>query len=266
MRPMTFDEVKTPMAASSAAALVTGAASGIGAAVARLLAERGAHVTAVDIDAAGLERTVSAISASGGSAEARVADLGDDAAIAGLVAAHEGTLDQLALCAGIYEATSADGFEVSTYRRILDVNATGAIQLLIGLVPSLRKSANARVVTVSSIHAMVGEATSSGYAASKGALVAATRALAVELAPDGILVNSIAPGFIQTPMAIRRDGTNEHDTAEFLSVYVERGKIPLRRPGTPEEVAEAAGFLLSPANGYITGHVLVVDGGLTATF
>lgn len=264
---MTFDfEVKTPMAANSPAALVTGAASGIGAAVARLLAERGAHVTAVDIDAAGLDREVAAIRANGGSAEAKVVDLADENAVADLATGFDGHLDQLALCAGIYAATPADEFEVSVYRRIVDVNSTGAIQLLVALVPNLRRSPNPRVITVSSIHANFGESTSSAYAASKGALVAATRALAVELAPDGILVNSIAPGFIETPMAIRPDGTNEHDSDEFRSIYVERGKLPLGRPGSPEEVAEAAGFLLSPANSYITGHVLVVDGGLTATF
>lgn len=255
------------MATSSAAALVTGAASGIGAATAALLAARGAHVTAVDVDAEALARSVAAIREAGGSADPVVADLSDPESVQKLIAAQTERLDQVALCAGIYLATPADGPDyLAAYRRVLEVNATSAIQLLLGLAPRLRESATPRAVTISSIHAMSGEAGSSAYAASKGALVAATRALAVELAPDGILVNSIAPGFIDTAMAVRPDGTNEHDSEEFLATYVERGKLPLRRPGTAEEVAEAAGFLLSPANGYITGHVLVVDGGLTATF
>lgn len=264
---MMFDEVNNRMADASPTALVTGAASGIGRAVARALAASGDTVVCVDRDAAGLATTRDLIERAGGAARAVTLDLTDAGAVAELVAdaALDG-LERVALCAGIYLPTPVDGFDVSDYRRVLDVNLTAGVTLLIALVPRLRRAAHPRVVTVSSIHERFAEAGSSAYAVSKAGLVAATRALAVELAPQGILVNSIAPGFIDTPMAVLPDGTTEHDSAAFRTVYVEHGKLPLGRPGTPEEVAAAARFLLSPENGYITGHVLVVDGGMTATF
>jgi NAD(P)-dependent dehydrogenase (short-subunit alcohol dehydrogenase family) len=104
------------------------------------------------------------------------------------------------------------------------------------------------------------------YGASKGGLVNATRILACDLAPLGIRVNAVAPGFIDTPMARFPDGTSEHDTDWFRDIYIRWGRIPLRRPAPPEEVAGPILFLCSAAASYVTGHVLVVDGGLTATF
>lgn len=255
------------MAGSSSTALVTGAASGIGRAVAVSLAADGARVVCVDVNAPALEDTVAAIIAAGGSAVGVAVDLTDQAAVASLVESAEiDGLEKVALCAGIYRATPVDGFSLADYQRVLDVNLTASVALLVALVPRLRSALNPRAVTVSSIHSQFAEAGSSAYAISKAGLVAATKALAVELAPDGILVNSVAPGFIDTPMAVLPDGTNEHDSAGFRTVYVDHGKLPLGRPGTPEEVASAIRFLLSADNGYITGHVLVIDGGMTATF
>lgn len=264
---MTFDEMDHQMADRSTTALVTGAASGIGGAVATVLAAAGAHVVCIDSNASGLGDTVDTITAAGGSATAVTLDLTDAAAVAELIASGSlGGLEQVALCAGIYRATPVDAFDLATYAQVLDTNLTASVALLVALVPRLRVARAPRVVTVSSIHSTVAEAGSSAYAISKAGLVAATRALAVELAPDGVLVNSIAPGFIDTPMATLPDGTSEYDTELFSTVYLEHGRLPLGRPGTPAEVAAAAKFLLSPDNSYITGHVLVVDGGLTATF
>ncbi len=255
------------MAGTSSTALVTGAASGIGRAVAATLAADGTSVVCADSNAVGLAETIQQIVAAGGTAHAVPLDLTDADAVATLVSSpYLDGLEQVALCAGIYKPTPVDGFSIADYQRVLDVNLTAAVTLLVALVPRLRAATAPRVVTVSSIHHQFAEATSSAYAISKAGLVAATKALAVELAPDGILVNSIAPGFIDTPMAVLADGTNEHDSEHFRTVYVEHGKLPLGRPGTPAEVASAAQFLLSPENGYITGHVLVVDGGMTATF
>lgn len=255
------------MARTSSTALVTGAASGIGRAVAVSLAATGARVVCVDQNATALDATVAEITATGGSAIGVAIDLTDQSAVAELVGSDElDGLDSVALCAGIYRATPVDSFSRADYERVIDVNLTASVTLLVALVPRLRAARSARAVTVSSIHSQFAEAGSSAYAVSKAGLAAATKALAVELAPDGILVNSVAPGFIDTPMAILEDGTNEHDSVRFRTVYVDHGKLPLGRPGTPEEVASAVRFLLSPENGYITGHVLVVDGGMTATF
>ena len=264
---MMFGEVIQGMAQAPRTALVTGAASGIGRAVARALATDGSTVVCADLNAAGLDETVALIERAGGTATAVALDLTDAAAVDSLV--HAPALDgleQVALCAGIYLPTPANDFRRADYDRVLATNLTASVTLLIALVPRLRTASHPRAVTVSSIHERFAEAGSSAYAVSKAGLTAATRALAVELASEGILVNSIAPGFIETPMATLPDGTSEHDSEHFQTVYVSHGKLPLGRAGTPEEVAAAARFLLSPDNGYITGHVLVVDGGLTATF
>ena len=222
----------------------------------------------VDTNIAEARKVVSSIVEAGGAASAVQVDLANDDAVTKF--AQSGSfpvrLDQLALCAGIYDPTPVEGFALDRYRRVVDTNLTGAVQLLASLVPALKASPHARVVTISSIQGFLGEAGSSAYAISKAGLIAATRVLSAELAVDGILVNSVAPGFIETPMAIRPDGTDEHETQQFQSVYVAAGKLPLGRPGTADEVARAVLFLLDPLNTYITGHVLVVDGGLTATF
>ena len=93
-----------------------------------------------------------------------------------------------------------------------------------------------------------------------------TRGLACDLADDGILVNALAPGFVDTPMALFSDGSSEYDSEWFRNIYVKHGRIPLRRPGRADEVAEAALFFCSSANSYVTGQILAVDGGMTATF
>jgi NAD(P)-dependent dehydrogenase (short-subunit alcohol dehydrogenase family) len=121
------------------------------------------------------------------------------------------------------------------------------------------------IVNVSSIHGTRAEPGGTSYAVAKGALDQLTRALAVELAPHRIRVNGIAPGFVETAMAIT-DGVSEHETEWFREIYVGRRKIPLARPAAPEEVAAAICFLASDDASYITGQILGVDGGLSVTF
>jgi len=127
-------------------------------------------------------------------------------------------------------------------------------------------SEGGRVIHVTSIHGDRAEAGSSAYAMAKAALNQWCRGLAVELAPRGILVNAIAPGFVDTEMSIRSDGVNELDTDWFRANYVEGHHLPLRRAGRPEEIAGVAAFLAGPDASYITGQIITVDGGLTITF
>jgi 3-oxoacyl-[acyl-carrier protein] reductase len=115
------------------------------------------------------------------------------------------------------------------------------------------------------VHASNGEASSLAYDSAKAGLEAATRSLAIELGPRGVLVNSVAPGFVRTRMSVV-DGADELESQWFRQIYVEHGRLPLRRAAEPAEIAAAVAHLISPDNTYLTGQRIVVDGGLIATF
>ena len=122
-----------------------------------------------------------------------------------------------------------------------------------------------RVVNITSVHGRFGEESALSYDVAKGGLEQATRTLAVELSRHGVLVNAVAPGFVSTRMSVV-DGKDELESQQFKDVYVRYGKIPIRRSARPDETAEHVALLASERNTYMTGHVLTVDGGLTATF
>lgn len=250
-------------------ALVTGAGSGIGASIAIALARVGLAVACADRDPGAAEQTAKTIRSAGGNAAAFRVDISDDEGVAelpALVAGALGPVDVLVNNAGIGGEASTSSVSIDEVRSILRINLEGSLAVTLAFLPHLKESASGRILNIASIQGFRGARDSLAYGASKGALVNLTRGLACDLADDGILVNALAPGFVDTPMARLSDGKTEYETDWFQSIYVENARIPLRRPAEPDEIAQAALFFCSPQNTYVTGQVLPVDGGMTATF
>lgn len=241
-------------------ALVTGGSRGIGRAVVDELAGRGAHVFftyARNEEAA--QQTVAAIDAAGGMATAAQCDSADKAAIDALVERIIdacGGIDILVLNAGITRDQYLMMMSEDDFSRVIDTNLTGAFRFAKATCRSMMQRRRGVIVTVSSVAAVFGIAGQTNYCASKGGLVAFTRALAAELAPKGVRVNAVLPGFIETEMTAKMPRQVKLASKE---------RILLKRFGTAEEVAGVVGFLASEAARYIIGQAIVVDGGLTST-
>lgn len=244
--------------------MVTGAAQGIGEAIARRFAAEGATVAALDRKGPALKKVCASLPA----AEAHVLDLGDRDALAECfrrITERHGHLDILVNNAAISPYAQVVDTSLETWRETLAVNLETYFLTCRMAAASMMERRSGRIVNIASTQAIASEPLLSAYTASKGGILAFTRTLAVELAPYDILVNAVAPGCIHTPMSII-NGVDETQTELFQEWYVRRRKIPLGRPGEPEEVASAVLFLASDECRYITGQTLVVDGGLTITF
>jgi NAD(P)-dependent dehydrogenase (short-subunit alcohol dehydrogenase family) len=238
-------------------ALVTGGANGIGRAiVTRFLAE-GARVAAVDREeVAGLD------------VDAFRYDLVETDGLGQLVEKVEervGPLDVLVSCAGIFEPALAVEMKLESWRRVLAVNLEAPVLLAASVARGMAERGYGRIVNITSVHGEFGEETALSYDAAKGGLNQATRTLAVELSRRGVLVNAVAPGFVNTRMSVV-DGRNELESDWFRGIYVENGKLPIRRYAEPDEIAAPVAWLASDQNTYVTGQVVTVDGGLTVTF
>jgi NAD(P)-dependent dehydrogenase (short-subunit alcohol dehydrogenase family) len=245
-------------------ALISGASSGIGRATAIRFAREGWDVCLN----ARREKKLAAVKQSLPAGDHLVCpgDYGD-ASVAGAIRdaiqANWGRLDALINCAGVFLAGDAIDTPLDEWRKPFDLMVNGALHLTRVAVPLMREGG--RIIHVTSIHGGRAEAGASSYSMAKAALNQYCRALALELAPRGILVNAIAPGFVSTPMSLV-DGVNELESEWFLENYVRGHHLPLKRAGEPEEIAGAAWFLAGPDASYVTGQVLTVDGGLTITF
>ncbi len=236
---------------SSPVILVTGAASGIGRAVATLLAAHNYRVVATDLNADALPTSRRL--------DARAMDVTDSAMVQQVIAQIDtryARLDGLVNTAGINQHQALAEAEDAAWQRMLDVHLGGTLRTC-RAAHSLLKASRGVVVNFSSLAAHLGRPKRGAYAAAKGGIESLTRTLAVEWAPDGIRVNGIAPGIINTPMVQNNISSGRSDAASLL-----RG-VPLGRFGEPAEIAEVVAFLLSSAAGYITGQTLIVDGGAT---
>lgn len=240
-------------------AVVVGAASGIGQAVADQLLEGAATVVYADRDA---ERGEAA--ASGERASFTAVDLLEPASVESLfatVAREHGGVDVVVNVAGVQLAGNVTELAVEDWDRQLEVNARGCFLIAKYAVPLLRGREGAVIVNVASCAALGGTPGMSAYSASKGAIIAFGKALAHELAPDGIRVMSISPGWTDTPF--NDPVTAQMGGREAIDELV-RGMVPMGRQSSPEEMARAIVFLCTDGASYMTGGNLVVDGGLTA--
>jgi NAD(P)-dependent dehydrogenase (short-subunit alcohol dehydrogenase family) len=247
-------------------AVVTGAGSGIGRATAELLASEGAAVGVLDLRIEAAEETVASILDSGGRAIAVATDVADsvwvEAAI-GKVVAEYGGLHVLYNNAGCDSRGSVADATDDDWDRAMSVNAKGTFVCSRAAVPHLEASGGGAIVNQGSVAALVGVPNFAAYCAAKGAVVALTRSMAVDLAPRKIRVNVICPGTVFTPLMepmlrARGDGDLEAGLAKTLLKY------PIGRLGTPEEIARVAAFLASDDASFLTGSVIAADGGMTA--
>jgi len=241
--------------------LITGAAKGIGQACAAHFARAGARVALIDCD----RKTLEAAAADIGSADVALplsADVSRSAEVSRAVKTavdQFGALDVLVNNAGIHFARAIDEYTDEEWHRILSVNLTGAFYTIRAAVPTLRQSRGS-IVMVSSMTALVGQDRGAAYAASKGALVAMTKALALELAADGIRVNCVCPAGVDTPL-MRSWAATLPDPDAVLQGQADMHL--LKRLAMPEEIAAAVAFLASPDASFITGAILPVEGGAT---
>lgn len=241
-------------------AIITGAASGMGRATARLFAEQGASVAACDLDEAAVAEVVGEITAAGAHAVAYGFDVADPAAIDAAVEqvrADLGPIDILVNNAGMVGlgAIDADGF-LDVWQHTFDVNLNAHVHLIRACLDDLRRDGAGRIVNISSTEGLGGSADNAPYGASKHGVIGLTKSLAVEFGPVGVTVNAVCPGPIHT-------GMTEPIPGEAKEKFARR-RTALKRYGEPEEVAHITLSLSLPSASYITGVAIPVDGGMRA--
>ena len=245
------------MRLSGKVALITGSARGIGRSIAEAFGAEGAIVVVNDVGTdAGARETLAAITGSGGNGTVEMFDVSDpaavDAGVKNILAAH-GRIDVLVNNAGITRDNLLLRMSEEEFDAVIRVNLKGTYLMTKTVTRHMMKQRSGKVVNISSVVGMMGNAGQSNYAAAKAGIIGFTKAAARELAPRNITVNAIAPGFIRTAMTA---GLPEAVQKAFLA------QIPLGRFAEPQEVAELALFLASDASSYITGQVIGLNGGM----
>jgi NAD(P)-dependent dehydrogenase (short-subunit alcohol dehydrogenase family) len=247
-------------------ALVTGGAGGIGRATVARLADCGAAIVVADVNADGAREVAAALSR----AIAVTVDIRDEAAVEQAVAATLaafGRLDILVNNAGVNtfkDRVDIDAFPVEEWHRIVGIDLDGLYLMSRAAAKPMIAQGGGRIVNIASVVGVTAMRLQSAFVAAKAGVIHLTRSMALELGPKGILVNSIAPGSVLTEgtrqLFYGEDGSFRAQTAKFMK------HVPLGRPATPEEIAEGILFLATPENSYMTGHLLMVDGGWTAGY
>ena len=242
-------------------ALISGGARGIGAATARLMAAEGAAVVIADV----LEKegvlTAAEISETGGNTLFVPLDVTSEAGWAAAVQAavsKYGKLDVLVNNAGISSRTGVEETPVESWDQVMDVNAKGVFLGTKAAIPEMRKAGGGSIINISSIYGIVGSGGSASYHASKGAVRLFTKSAAVQYAREGIRVNSVHPGFVDSPMTEAHHGVPEVRQARTT-------QTPLGRLGVPEDIAPGILYLASDQSAFVTGSELVIDGGMIAS-
>ena len=240
-------------------AVITGAASGMGLAIAQRLAGSGHAVALLDVDGPGADAAAAALRDAGARALGAAVDIADRGAVDEAFARVRddlGPIGILVTSAGLDEFVAFTDLTAAQWDRMLAVNLTGTFHCIQAAVPDMLDAGWGRIVTISSSSAQSGARRMAHYVASKGGVIALTKALAVELGPRGITVNTIPPGSIETPMTRRAQEGGDLPGTDVIAKM-----IPVRRTGLPEDVAAACAFLCTEDAGYITGQAINVNGG-----
>jgi 3-oxoacyl-[acyl-carrier protein] reductase len=243
---------------SGQVAVVTGASRGLGRAIALALGANGAKVACVARDAAKLADAVAAIQQAGGAAEAFTCDVTSGESVGKVidqVMEKWGRLDVLVNNAGITKDTLFPRMSDEQWDDVINTNLRGTFLFMRAVTRPMMQARYGRIINISSVSGLMGNPGQANYSASKAALIGMTRTVARELASRKITVNCVAPGFIASEMTAALGPALEDEVKK---------RVPAKRLGTPEEVADTVLFLAAPASAFITGQCLVVDGGLTA--